>query len=136
MENSISTGTKEFASTHPTTARENDNNYGFRRVLSAGVIDQQPINNDRVNGERGIDERDDAALYDSLPGHQQIDIVEPTIAVPIVRVVFVPHGRRVRGYLSACVISSVEIYSILNLVSCTHSRPCGLKSGKACVTLL
>ena len=41
MENSISTGTKEFASTHPTRAREKDNNYGVRRVLSAGVIDQQ-----------------------------------------------------------------------------------------------
>ena len=70
MENSIST-TKEFASTHPTRAREKDNNYGFRRVISAGVIDQQPINNDRVNGERGFDERDDAALYDSSPDHRR-----------------------------------------------------------------
>ena len=34
MENSISAGTKEFASTHPTRAREKDNNYSFRRVLS------------------------------------------------------------------------------------------------------
>ena len=76
MENSISTGTKEFASTHPTRAREKDI-YGFRRVLSAGVIDQQPISNDRVNGERGIDERDDAALYDSLPGRRRGNIVEP-----------------------------------------------------------
>ena len=64
MENSISTGTKDFASTHPTRAREKDN-YGFLRVLSAGVIDQQPISNGRVNGERG-----DAALYDSSPGHR------------------------------------------------------------------
>ena len=68
MESSISTGTKEFASTHPTRAREKDN-YGFRCVLSAGVIDQQPISNDNVTGEQGIDERDDAALYDSSPGH-------------------------------------------------------------------
>ena len=77
MENSISTGTKEFAATHPTRAREKDNNYGFRHVLSAGVIDQQPISNDRVKGERGIDERDDAALYDSLPDHRRGNIVEP-----------------------------------------------------------
>ena len=76
MENSISAGTKEFASTHPTRTREKDN-YGFRRVLSAGVIDQQPISNDRDNGERGIDERDDAALYDSLPGRRRGNIVEP-----------------------------------------------------------
>ena len=62
MEISILTGTKEFASTHPTRAREKDNNYDFRRILSAGVIDQQPISNDRVNSERGIDERDNAAL--------------------------------------------------------------------------
>ena len=68
MENSISTGTKEFASTHHGRAREKDNNYGFQRVLSAGVIDQQPISDYYVNGERGIDERDDAALYDSSPG--------------------------------------------------------------------
>ena len=77
MENSISRETKEFASTHPTRAREKDNNYGFRRVLSAGVIDQQPISNDRVNGQRGIDERDDAALYDSLPGRRRGNIGEP-----------------------------------------------------------
>ena len=68
MENSISTGTKEFVSTHPTRAREKDNNYGFRRVLSAGMIDQQPISNDRVIGEGGLDEKDDATLYDSSPG--------------------------------------------------------------------
>ena len=37
MENSISTGKKEFASTHPIIAREEDND-------------------DRVNSERGIDE--------------------------------------------------------------------------------
>ena len=76
MENSISTGTKEFASTHPTRAREKDN-CDFRCVLSAGVIDQQPISNDRVNGERGIDERDDTALYDSLTGRRRGNIVEP-----------------------------------------------------------
>ena len=76
MKNSILTGTKEFASTHPTRAREKDN-YSFRRVLSAGVIDQQPISNDRVNSERGIDERDDAALYDYLPGRRRGNIVEP-----------------------------------------------------------
>ena len=76
MKNSISIGTKEFASTHPTRAREKDN-YDFRRVLSAEVIDQQPISNDRVNGERGIDERDDAALYDSLPSRRRDNIVEP-----------------------------------------------------------
>ena len=58
MENSISTGTKEFASTHPTRTREKDNNYGFRRVLSAGVTDQKPISDDRVNSERGVDEQD------------------------------------------------------------------------------
>ena len=38
MENSISTGTKEFASTHHGRAREKGNNYGFRRVLSAEVL--------------------------------------------------------------------------------------------------
>ena len=55
MENFISTRTKEFASTHPTRAREKDYNYDFRCVLSAGVIDQQPMIDDRVNRERGID---------------------------------------------------------------------------------
>ena len=71
MENSISTGTKEFASTHPTRGREKDNNYSFRCVLSAGVIDQQPISDDRVNSERGVDEQDDATLYDSSPGRRE-----------------------------------------------------------------
>ena len=61
MENSISTGTKEFAPTHPTRTRKKDNNYGFRRVLSAWVIDQQPISDGRVNSEQGVDEQDDAS---------------------------------------------------------------------------
>ena len=39
MENFISTGTNEFAPTHHGRAREKDNNYCFRRVLSAEVID-------------------------------------------------------------------------------------------------
>ena len=77
MENSISTRTKEFASTHHGRAREKDNNYGFRRVPSAGVIDQPPISDDYVNGERGNDERDDAALHDFLPGRRRGNIVEP-----------------------------------------------------------
>ena len=42
MENSISTGTKEFASTYHGRERENDNNYCFRRVLSAEMIYDQP----------------------------------------------------------------------------------------------
>ena len=58
MENSISTGTKELTATHPRRAREKDNNHGFRRVLSAEVIDFQPISDDYVYGERGIGERD------------------------------------------------------------------------------
>ena len=66
MENSISTGTKEFTATHPRRAREKDNNHGFRRVLSAEVIDFQPISDDSVYGERGIGGRDDDALDDSL----------------------------------------------------------------------
>ena len=71
MENFFSTGTQEFASTHPTRAKEKDNTYGFRRVLSAGVIDQQPISKDRVNGKRGMDEGDDAALYDFYPVYRR-----------------------------------------------------------------
>ena len=81
MENSISTGTKEFASTHPTSAREKDNNYGFRRVLSAEVIDDQPISDDYVYGDRGIDERDDAALYDSSPGSSEGRTWKPSSTV-------------------------------------------------------
>ena len=77
MENSISTGTKEFASSHHGRAREKDNNYCFRRVLSAEVIYNQPISDDHVNGERSIDERDDAALYNALPGRRRGNIVEP-----------------------------------------------------------
>ena len=67
MENSISTGIKEFASTHHATAREKDNNYGFRRVLSAGLIDQQPISDDYVNGERGLDERVSSCRIGIIP---------------------------------------------------------------------
>ena len=70
MENSILTETKEFALTHSTRAREKDNNYGFRRVFSAGVIDQQPISDNRVNSVRGVGEQDDAALEDSSPGRR------------------------------------------------------------------
>ena len=81
MENSISTGTKAFASTHPTRAREKDN-YGFRRVLSAGVIDQQSISDDRVNSKRGVDEQDDKALYDSSPGHRRGTKWKICLAVP------------------------------------------------------
>ena len=77
MENSILAGTKEFSSTHHWREREKDNKRGFRSVLSAEVIYNQPISDDRVNGERGIDERDDAALYDSLPGRRRGKIVEP-----------------------------------------------------------
>ena len=60
MENSISTGAKEFASTHRGRAREEDNNYCFRRILSVGVIDDQPISDDYINGELGIGGREDA----------------------------------------------------------------------------
>ena len=81
MENSISTGTKEFASAHPTRAREKDNNYDFRRILSAGVIDQQPITDDRVNSERGVDEQDDAALYDSSTGRREGRTWKPSSTV-------------------------------------------------------
>ena len=77
MENSISVWTKEFSSTHHWREREKDNKRGFRRVLSAEVIYNQPISDNRVNGKRGIDERDDAALYDSLPGRQRDNTVEP-----------------------------------------------------------
>ena len=55
MENPISAGKKEFGTTHHWREREKDNKGGFRRVLSAEVIYSQPINDDRVNGERGID---------------------------------------------------------------------------------
>ena len=48
--------------------RERNNKYCFRRILSAEVIDHQPISDDYVYGERGIDERDYAALYDFSPG--------------------------------------------------------------------
>ena len=68
MENSISTGTKEFTATHPRRVREKDNNHGFRRVLSAEVIDFHPISDDYVYGKRSIGERDDDALDDSSPG--------------------------------------------------------------------
>ena len=71
MGNSISTGTKEFTATHPRRAREKDNSHGFRRVLSAEVIVFQPICNSYVDGERGIGERDGAALYDSSPGRRE-----------------------------------------------------------------
>ena len=81
MENSISTGTKEFASTHHGRAREKDNNYCFRRVLSAEVIDDQRISDDYVNGERGINERDDAALYDSSPGRREGRTWKPSSTV-------------------------------------------------------
>ena len=80
MENSISTGTKEFASTHPTSAREKDN-YGFRRVLSAEVIDFQPISDDSVYGKRGIGGRDDDALDDSSPGRREGRTWKPNITV-------------------------------------------------------
>ena len=69
MENSILIRTKEFASTHPRTAREKEKNYDFRPVLSV-VIDDQPISDDYVNGERDIGEQDDAVLYDSFPGRR------------------------------------------------------------------
>ena len=82
MENTISTETNEFASTYPTRAREKDNNCGFRRVLSVGVIDQQPISDDRVNRERGVDEKDDAVLYDFSPGHRQGTTWKICLAVP------------------------------------------------------
>ena len=65
MENSISTGTKEFATAQHGRAREKDNNYSFRRVLLAEVSGDQPINNDYVDGERGIGERDGAAHSDA-----------------------------------------------------------------------
>ena len=97
MENSISTGTKEFTSTHPTRVREKDNNYGFRRVLSARVIDQQPISDVRVNGERGIDERGDAALYDSSPDHRRGTTWKICLAVPSTTppafIIIVPNRR-------------------------------------------
>ena len=59
MEISIPTGTKEFTSTHRGRAREKDNTY---------QQSDQPISNDYVYEERGIDERDGAALEDSSPG--------------------------------------------------------------------
>ena len=69
MENSISAGTKRICfDSSWERAREKNNNYCFRRVLSAEVIDDQPISDDYAYSERDIDERDDAALYDSSPG--------------------------------------------------------------------
>ena len=71
MEISILTGTKEFTSTHHERTREKDNNYGFRRVLLAEVVSDQPISTDYVDGERGIGERDSAALEDSSPSRRE-----------------------------------------------------------------
>ena len=62
--------------------REKDNKRGFRRVLSAKGIYNQPISNDRVNGKRGIDERDDAVLYDSSPSHRRGTTWKICLAVP------------------------------------------------------
>ena len=81
MENSISTGTKEFTATHPRRAREKDNNHGFRRILSAEVIDFQPISDDSVYGERGIGRRDDDALDDSSPGRREGRTWKPSSTV-------------------------------------------------------
>ena len=81
MEISISTGTKEFTATHPRRAREKDNNHGLRRVLSAEVIDFQPISDDYVNGERGFGERDDDALEDSSPGRHEGRTWKPSSTV-------------------------------------------------------
>ena len=81
MENSISTGTEEFTATHPRRAREKDNNHGFRRVLSAEMIDFQPISDDSVYGKRGIGGRDDDALDDSSPGHREGRTSKPSSTV-------------------------------------------------------
>ena len=81
MENSISTGMNEFTATHPTRAREKDNNHDFRRVLSAEVIDFHPISDDYVNGERGIGEQDDDALGDSSPGRREGRTWKPSSTV-------------------------------------------------------
>ena len=63
MENSISAGTKRICfDSSWQSEREKNNNYCFRRVLSAEVIDDQPISDDYVYSERGIDER-------ASPGH-------------------------------------------------------------------
>ena len=80
MENSISTGKKEFTATHPRRAREKNNNHGFRRVLSAEVIDF-PISDKYVNGKRGFGERDDNALDDSSPGRREGRTWKPSSTV-------------------------------------------------------
>ena len=81
MENSISTGTKEFTATYPRRAREKDNNHDFRRALSAEVIDIQLISDDYVNSERGFGERDGDALDDSSPGRREGRTWKPNITV-------------------------------------------------------
>ena len=93
MENSISTETEDFASTHHGRAREEDNNYCFRRVLSVGVIDDQPISDDYINGERGIGGRDDAALDDSSPGRRKDrrSPAVPSTAPRIFQTIFLPN---------------------------------------------
>ena len=57
--------------------RESERASERERERPTEVIDNQPISDDRVNGERGIGERDDAALYDSLPGRSRVNIEEP-----------------------------------------------------------
>ena len=49
----------------------------LRGVPSAEVIIDQPISDGRVADGRDVDEKDDAALKDSLPGRRRGNIVEP-----------------------------------------------------------
>ena len=72
MENSISTGT------NLSWKNERERQQLRFSTCPFGWGDRSTtISDDYVNGERGIDERDDAALYDSLPGRQRDNVVEP-----------------------------------------------------------
>ena len=64
-------------------------------------MDQQPISKDRVNGERGIDERDDAALYDSCPGRRRGNIVEPAEHSGVLRPTPTTPRRRAAAFQAA-----------------------------------
>ena len=77
MENSISEGNKRICfDSSWESLREKQ-----QLLLSAEVIADQPISDDYVYGERGIDERDDPALNDSSPGRREGRTWKPSSTV-------------------------------------------------------